>query len=164
MAYTFDLAAWKRVPFADGHEIHEAQRNPLYQDSEAYRQAFAEKLSISGDIGPQGYTGRRLNQIHVATPGQNTLQETELNSEDFSPVTKEELQQYADLHADNPLALDPSLMIKPRVAPKPKGPVQVQLSPEQQKAQDQAVAEYVGRVASGVINTPTGTPEGDITR
>src|ERR1051326_3431792 len=115
MAYTFDLAAWKRVPFADAHEIHEGQRNPLYQESEAYRQAFAEKLSISGDIGPQAHVGNNPNRIYVATPGSNTIHElTREEAATFSPATKEELQQYADLHADDPLALDPSLMIQPR--------------------------------------------------
>ena len=134
MAYTFDLAAWKTVPFADAHEIHEAQRNPLYQDSEAYRQAFATKLGISGDIGPQAHVGNNPNRIYVATPGSNNLHETGLTPEEiassFSPATKEELQQYADLHADDPLALDPSLMIQPR-ARKPAPTTEPSISTEE---------------------------------
>jgi len=118
MAYGSELSAWAAVPFIDAEETAQAFRNPLYSTSEAFRDALASKLSISGDaVGLQGHSNIKANVINVYDPrSPNTI--PELSPEEaasFSTVaTPEELQQYADLHRDDPLALDPSLKITPR--------------------------------------------------
>ena len=119
MAYGLELAAWAAVPFMDAEETAQAFKNPLYSTSEAFREAVTSKLSISGDasVGLQGRPNIKANTINVHDPrSPNTIHE--LSVEDatgFSTVaTPEELQQYADLHRDDPMALDPSLKITPR--------------------------------------------------
>src|SRR6266550_3464121 len=119
MAYGSELSAWAAVPFIDAEETAQAFRNPLYSTSEAFRDALASKLSISGDaVGLQGHSNIKANVINVYDPrSPNTI--PELSPEEaasFSTVASpEDLQEYADLMgAENPLALNPELKITPR--------------------------------------------------
>ena len=120
MAYGNELAAWAAVPFVDAEETSQAFRDPKYSTSEAFRDAVASKLSISGDapVGLQGRPNIRANIINVHDPrSPNTI--AELSPEEaagFSTVASpEDLQEYSDLMgAENPLALNPELKITPR--------------------------------------------------
>src|SRR6266699_1406742 len=119
MAYSSDLSAWSSVPFVDAEETAQAFRNPLYATSPAFRDAVASKLSISDgvSVGLQGHPNAKSNVIHVSDArSPNTI--SELSPEEaagFSTVASlEDLQAFADLHRDDPMALDPSLKIKPR--------------------------------------------------
>jgi hypothetical protein len=132
-----NLAAWRNQPWESKAEEIASLASPRYSDpnDEAYREACYHKTYLSMSTAPDANrVGNKPNVINVPTPGSNTIHELEDASAFSSVATPEEIQAYADLHADDPLALDPRLKITPRVPSKPKAPVEVQLSPEQQKA------------------------------
>src|SRR2546422_120400 len=103
------LHAWANQPWESDAERIASFGSPRYSDPNdaAYRDACVRKTEIS--MGIEADTS-----IRISNSGPNQIYVRTVNNEDtgdFSQVTEaatpEELQKYADLHADNPMALDP---------------------------------------------------------